>query len=77
MACAGDAMSEWLPIESAPMDGRSVLLFQKNRTDAGYSIVQASCYEGRFYADSRECVIDWEDGITKATHWMPLPEPPK
>ena len=67
---------QWRPIESAPRDGSSVLLWCKHKTDEYFSIVQGSWFEAQFYADSREYIIDWEDGLT-AAHWMPLPQPPE
>jgi hypothetical protein len=66
---------EWLPIESSPPEPESFLAYAKHKIDEDYSWVQASWFEGRLYADSRESVIDYEDGLT-ATHWMPLPIPP-
>lgn len=66
----------WQPIETAPKDETSILVFAKHKLDSCSSVVQASWFEGQFYADSRECIIDFEDGLT-CTHWMPLLHPPK
>jgi hypothetical protein len=52
----------WQPIETAPKDGTSVLLF-----DRDYGIATAAYFNG--WQDSYS---NFED----ATHWMPLPEPP-
>jgi len=38
---------------------------------APFVILQVSRFEGRLYPDARDACIDWEDGITTATHWMP------
>lgn len=71
-------MSEWQPIETAPKDGKSVILFDPSR--------------GGFVADQRFIFAHWSGwggGIWEntnsggklmngnPTHWMPLPEPPK
>jgi hypothetical protein len=61
-------MSEWRPIESAPKDGRPVLVFH-NRI-----VIEAWFSErwGRF--------VQSETGGTNGimpTHWQPLPAPPE
>ncbi|MBL4800735.1 MAG: DUF551 domain-containing protein [Emcibacter sp.] len=69
---------QWRPPETSPMgENISFLVWTKNKTDSEFCIVQVSRFEGRIYADSKESVIDWEDGIEDATHWMPLPTPPE
>jgi len=69
-------ISEWRPISEAPNDGVSFLVWAKHMTDNEFSVIQASWFEGRLYADSKESIIDFEDGL-QATHWMPLPAAPK
>lgn len=68
--------AQWQPIESAPRDGTSVLLFY---TDWGTRNTEPSpgghVYVGRF-ADGY-----WGDGDKgfagkELTHWMPLPKAP-
>lgn len=65
-------MSDWQPIDSAPMDGTSVLVF---------------CSHGQYVARYSEYDIDWwhvDDNKhgpfplrgSAPTHWMRLPEPP-
>ena len=66
--------SEWQPIETAPKDGRMVLLFpsrcwaeDSDRGEVGY-------WDNDFH--------DWgglgsaAEDYTGPTHWMPLPSPP-
>lgn len=63
----------WRPIETAPMDGRRVLLYREHdrRQTVGW-------WGGNVYAG-------WIIGgrspefmtAPNPTHWMPLPEPPK
>ncbi len=62
-------MSEWQPIETAPL-GLEVLLLVPRRRLAP-RVVSAHNLTGRQW---------WATNIgpvTKATHWMHLPEPPK
>lgn len=55
---------QWQPIETAPKDGSSWLLFERDQYTGS----------GLFYGS------DWiteDGGICRPTHWMPLPEGPK
>lgn len=69
-------MSDWQPIETAPMDATPVLLWQNGRRITGR-------WMPRFYGE----VLRWDMGNWQSsdgfdlfyqppTHWMPLPEPP-
>ena len=66
--------SAWQPIETAPDSRIESVPFLVLRR--GF-VVQVSWFEGRLYPDAMESCIDWDDGITDATHWMPLPALPK
>lgn len=82
----GDA---WQPIETAPKDGRSMLLGHFNshgrwRTLRGQwfsaGVIEETwedieCPEG-WYETSVECGDDVNAWWTEPTHWMPLPSPP-
>jgi len=65
----GQAFGQWFPIESAPSDGREVLVYDPNR---GARV--ATCKE------SSGCGMLWyPPGDIRPlypTHWMPLPPPP-
>lgn len=66
-------MSEWKTIESAPMDGEGILAMSSFRTsEFGTPAVMSVNF-------SRGCFRSCEDSFPfyDATHWMPLPEPPK
>ena len=66
------AAPAWRDIESAPTsEDVSFLVLRRG------IVIQVSWFEGRLYPDARESCIDWEDGITDATHWMPLPAAPE
>ena len=77
----------WQPIETAPKDGTSVLLWASWLDDpviARYSYQSGyaeSCWEGTFDgAAALESQGDtWTDEheVINPTHWMPLPDPPK
>jgi len=56
----------WQPIETAPKDGRSVLV-----ADAKYKTIGIN-----FWCNYEN---DWdrESDLVWPTHWMPLPEPPQ
>jgi hypothetical protein len=78
-------MNEWQPIESAPLDGSTVLVYGEwcgeingrtgrfgtfpARWDDGSSDY---CGDGWLQVDGTDAYAAW----VKATHWMPLPEPP-
>lgn len=61
---------EWKPIETAPecwMEDREVLLYLRG---GGQFVSKHRMDSGTFWA------IDWEYPLD-ATHWMPLPPPPR
>lgn len=72
-------MSEWQPIESAPiqpfvkedwfLSGKRILACQKSRFTFIASYGYTSKGKGRW--------IDHNGRVCTPTHWMPLPEPPK
>jgi uncharacterized protein DUF551 len=62
-------MTEWQPIETAPTDGREVLLFARGLhgpRDVSFAVGQWSLQSEDWF---------WAFAI-RPTHWMPLPEPP-
>ncbi len=87
-----EARMQWQPIETAPKDGRKVILFYRNShnrprtlmarwlTDeqAAETDADGVGLEGGWY----ECIDNWNDYTEVAihegepTHWMPLPPPP-
>lgn len=58
-------MSEWKTIDTAPMDVVILLAWED-------SFLRRWEYEAGMYGSTRG---GWRHG--QATHWMPLPEPPK
>ena len=61
-------MSEWRTIDSAPRDGRWILVWVKGAVIPGAA----------FYDTHHKEWIDsfWQAYFGPITHWMPLPEPP-
>ena len=75
-------MSKWQPIETAPRDGTTVLLYPptwKSKTcSMGKFNPDKYCQKPKPYwnrDDDNGRVSDSRKAIT--THWMPLPPPPK
>lgn len=67
----------WRGMETVPMDEEKSFLVLLPKNDvAPFVVLQVSRFEGRLYPDARNACIDWDDGITTATHWQPLPSPP-
>ena len=64
----------WQPIETAPKEECAPFLVLLPKNDvAPFVVLQVCWFEGRMYPDARDACIDWEGGITTATHWMPTP----
>ncbi|MGH6848470.1 MAG: DUF551 domain-containing protein [Methylocella sp.] len=63
-------MRKWRTIETAPMDGTSILVF----SPVDYAVLEASPQIGVWIG---RWVTAWDHTvITAPTHWMPIPEPP-
>ena len=67
--------ADWQPIETAPKDGRRILIY----ADIFPGIVVAHWQERNITGEG--WVMDpesesWGAHDAKPTHWMPLPEPP-
>ena len=59
-------MTDWQPIETAPDDGRKIIVYGGSRTEP--TIEEADGGWWRLYIGAMNSI---------PTHWMPLPEPPK
>jgi hypothetical protein len=69
---------DWMPIESAPEEGVYVLVHIPPEFDDVPESRQCVCawrWQGQWYLNTRDGELD--DPIHGATHWMPLPPPPK
>lgn len=71
---------EWQPIETAPKDGKRVLISDGRYVMDAYWSEEASlgqCSRGpawQVFNCDEDC---WYSiAVTDPTHWMPLPEPP-
>jgi len=57
---------QWQPIETAPKDGKEILIHWGNKLmDNGY-------WNGMYWS-----IDENQDYYIDASHWMPLPQPPK
>lgn len=72
-------MSEWQPIETAPKDGTNLLLYlpesEKRPIVVGYYSIPLGHEDESYWFE-----VEGDGGFmidVPATHWMPLPEPPK
>ena len=86
-------MSEWQPIETAPKDGRKVILHYRNRNNVPRNVLArwftaewAEEIDGDgvgLAAGWYEHIDNWDDYTDIAikegdpSHWMPLPPPPE
>lgn len=73
-------LDRWLPIESAPKDGSEVLLADSDSVASGFYHDGSECYGHRGKAGFF-CEEDRGNLLTAsnfhATHWQPMPEPPR
>jgi hypothetical protein len=68
---------EWQDIETAPRDGRFVLIFDKSALHPGEN--------GVYIARWNDAQDEWDDGAIanpwryypEPTHWIPMPELPE
>lgn len=76
---------EWQPIETAPKDGRYVIIGAANilptiakwREDKGRVLIASDEPYWEPYDDSHWDRFDIDDTWFEPTHWTDLPEPPK
>lgn len=74
---------EWLDIETAPRDGSVILAYRPlahKTNDPIISIVKSVPYDNECWESTIPEGMkpdNYTDGYCKATHWMPLPAPPK
>ncbi len=67
-------MSEWQPIETAPRDGRQIMVWVANGNITPHCFAPVSITSDSSWWD--DSTGDQIEPIKGATHWMPLPEPP-
>jgi hypothetical protein len=63
-------MSEWQPIETAPKDGRMILVWR----DSGVHLMRWKAIGEHGFWD--EWHVKLKHLSSHPTHWMPLPDPP-
>ena len=88
-----DEATSWRPIETAPMDGTVVMLYGDGRVTCGSWIAERDIMVGEHHHTTGEWLGAYPSGETTpaywqshdggfteshpATHWMPLPQPPR
>lgn len=69
-------MSKWQPIETAPRDGTELLLWYPDEDDPQESFIEVG-----WYNNDPEATKEYRGWLIisgiEATHWQPLPDPPK
>ena len=79
----GPLFPDWLPIETAPKDGRLAIVYRPLAHTSGDQPVTIKRLVGgnRFCWDTTvpegSVPTNPTDGACHVTHWMPIPEPPK
>jgi hypothetical protein len=69
-------MTEWQPIETAPKDNKSRLIWCPDNMSI-YCVSWVQGDDGYHRQGWHIFGGDWRHHLQSATHWMPLPEPPK
>lgn len=79
-------MTDWRPIETAPKDGSVFVIVMAGEPESyevgwyepyyGYEYV---ALYGGLYRKEQRLLGEWRgfDNFHRATHWLPLPEPPE
>jgi hypothetical protein len=74
-------MNKWQPIETAPKDGTLILIWVKHEVGPDMMMIAKFHTEYDEPADDPSERLRWKEEAgfynVRATHWMPLPEPPK
>ena len=78
-------MSEWQPIETAPKDGTHILIVRAGEDKESIEITfwyqnfqdeYVPDKDGLYRKETILWIESWNGNGHRATHWMPLPEPP-
>ena len=74
-------MSDWQPIETAPMDGTPILVFSPDSIEPHiFTVIWTDWVDAEngevIEGNWTDLCDDQEFGAT-ITHWQPLPEPPE
>jgi hypothetical protein len=75
----GDVVMEWQPIGTAPKDGTPILVWGKctGEIRGEYRYQSAVVAEWSDLGEEWQMDTDTYGVSVDATHWMPIPEPPK
>ena len=68
-------MSEWIKCsERLPDEDKSALVLQEGNDVCEYLVIQAAIFEGNWYADHENGLIDYDDRLL-VDLWQPLSLP--
>lgn len=67
-------VSGWQPIASAPHDEESTFLVRMPWREPGpFLVLQVTVFQGDMYPDHLGFNVAFDDRVTNATEWRPLP----
>lgn len=70
---ANEISNRWISIDdSLPSENTSVFVLQDGNNACDRLIVQAALFDGQFYADHMNNLIDYDDRLI-VKYWMPIP----
>lgn len=70
-------MAEWQPIETAPKDGRHVLVVAGDQPPAVYEAYYEEDGDRGWFQANTHWTDPHDGSLYRVTHWMPLPDPPR
>jgi hypothetical protein len=73
---AAEGVNAWLPIESAPRDGTPVIIWYPDWQEVCFGMRWIELSKGNAFFEPAPGFPGYTC-VRTATHWMPMPEPPK
>jgi len=70
------ASQQWQPIETAPRDGKAFFWIVPKTAEETFQDTSGNLILSKAPPHWELCYFRGWNSLSKATHWMPLPEPP-